>query len=155
MSANDLSRNDAAWQQICAAAELDPELRGESRAKILSNPEAVMGSVYRAESEDDDAEELDMGDVRIVFQGAFEPPAEWTVEDRVEFYGEDDPTQFLAAFIECEAEPADAAFFIPEIGDYIGIVGEEGQVDMYFLYDLDEANDGMFCVLIKEDLDAL
>src|SRR3546814_2838482 len=52
-------------------------LTPQSRAAILENPEALECTLYRPDEYDEEAEEQDLGDARIVISGPFEAPAEW------------------------------------------------------------------------------
>ena len=68
---------DAVWVQMCLADDLDPQKRMASRLAILRHAEAQDCTLYRPDDEDesDDAEELDLGDARILFTGLFQAPA--------------------------------------------------------------------------------
>ena len=77
---------DAVWVQMCLADDLDPQKRMASRLAILRHAEAQDCTLYRPDDEDesDDAEELDLGDARILFTGLFQAPAEWSEAERAE-----------------------------------------------------------------------
>lgn len=143
--------SDEVWVQICSAAELDPVLRLASRLAILQHPEAQDCTFYRPDEFDPEAEEEDLGDAKVLFLGAFQAPAEWDEAERAEFFGEDDPEQFVSAFIECEARPASNQYFTAEPGDYLACMQGDGRVQMFYLYDYVEDQHGRKCVLIRDD----
>lgn len=146
---------DALWVQMCEAAGLDPQKRLDARNAILGSPQALDCTVYRPDQNDLDAEEEDLGDARILLLGAFEPPADWSEGERAEFYGDADPQAFFEALIECEAKPASKAFFIAEAGDYAAVMSPAGKVQMYYLLESEETDEGLRCVLLRDDeLDA-
>lgn len=142
---------DKVWLQMCEAAGFDPEKRLAARTAVLDSAEAVAGTVYRPDENDPDAEEEDLGDARILFVGQFEPPAEWDEEEREEFFGDDDPAQFMSARFECEAAPDSAGYFVPEIGDYIATMTAQDAVVMFYVHDCEEDENGLLCVLIRDD----
>lgn len=143
---------DTLWVQMCEAAGLDPEQRLKARHSVLDSPDARDCTLYRPVEEDDpDAEEEDLGDARIVFQGPFQAPAHWGEAELEEFFGDEDPEQFVAALIECCAPPSSSQYFTAEPGDYVAVVNERGQIHMYYLYSSHEQNDGLHCVLIHDD----
>lgn len=139
------------WQQMCEAADIDPQQRLAAREAILGNPEALECTLYRPDENDPDAEEEDLGDARILFTGAFQAPAEWDAEACEEFFGDDDPALFVTALIEAEAEPGSSAFFLPDVGDYVAVIPELGEVAMYYVHDWHEDESGRSCVLIRDD----
>ncbi len=146
---------DALWVQMCEAAGLDPHKRLTARNAVLASSQALDCTVYRPNENDLDAEEEDLGDARILLLGAFEPPAEWSAAERAEFYDDADPQAFFSALIECEAKPASKAFFIAEAGDYAAVMSPAGSVQMYYLLESEESDDGLRCVLLRDDeLDA-
>lgn len=144
---------DKVWLQMCEAAGVDPEKRLAARRTVLESAEAVQCTVYRPDENDPDAEEEDLGEARLVFTGAFEAPAEWDAEEREEFFGDDDPEQFVTARIECEAEAASSGYFVPEMGDYLAAITGQGEVTMYYVHDCEEDDDGLHCVLIRDDVE--
>lgn len=141
---------DAVWAQICQAAGLDPQLRLAARRAVLDSAQALECTVYRPDDNDPDAEEEDLGDARVLFDGPFQAPAEWDAETRAGFFGDDDPALFLCARIECEAAPAARGYFTVEEGDYVAVLAD-GAVQMYYLHDCREDADGCHCVLIRDD----
>jgi hypothetical protein len=146
---------DALWVQMCQAAGLDPRKRLAARSAILASPEARDCTVYRPDENDLDADEEDLGDARFLLLGTFEPPAEWSAAERAEFYDDADPQAFFSAFIECQAKPASKAFFIAEAGDYAAVMSPTGSVQMYYLLESQESDEGLRCVLLRDDeLDA-
>lgn len=152
MQANQQEQSsDEVWVQICEAAELDPVARLKSRLAILQHPDAQECSFYRPDEFDPDAEEEDLGDAKVLFLGPFQVPADWDADERAEFFGEDDPECFVSAYIECEAKPAAKQYFTAEPGDYLGCMQADGRVQMFYLYDYLEDDNGRKCVLIRED----
>ncbi|RJG11148.1 hypothetical protein D3879_15260 [Pseudomonas cavernicola] len=136
---------------MCKANELDPERRLVARLAILSDKNAQDCTVYRPNEHDPDAEEEDLGDAKILFTGAFQAPEEWDEEERVDFFGDADPASFMTAFIECEAKPASARFFAPEVGDYVATMPGLGAVVMFYVHDYSEDQNGRKCILIRDD----
>lgn len=143
---------DKVWLQMCEAAGVDPEKRLAARRAVLDSAEAVECTVYRPDENDPDAEEEDLGEARILFGGAFVAPTEWREEECEEFFGDDDPELFVTARIECEAAPSSSSYFVPEIGDYLAAVPGQGEVVMYYVHDWEEDDDGLHCVLIRDDV---
>lgn len=142
---------DKIWLQMCEAAGVDAEKRLAARQAVLESAEAVECTVYRPDENDPDAEELDLGEARILFEGPFVTPDDWSEEECEEFFGDDDPEQFVTARIECEAAPSSSAYFLPEIGDYLAAVPGQGEVVMFYVHDCEEDDDGLHCVLIRDD----
>ncbi|MCY1521957.1 hypothetical protein D9M68_567960 [compost metagenome] len=81
----------------------------------------------------------------------FEAPAEWNEHERSEFFGDTAPELFMTAYIECEAKPASAGFFTPEVGDYVATMPGLGEVVMFYVYDYNEDESGRKCILIRDD----
>ncbi|MNQ62396.1 hypothetical protein D3C85_767390 [compost metagenome] len=144
-------RQHDSWAQICLAAGLDPEKRLAARQAVLGHADALDCSLYRPDENDLDAEEEDLGDARILFTGPFQAPAEWSTQDREDYFGDIDPTAFVTARIECQADPASREFFLADAGDFVAVVATSGEVQMFYLYDCNEDEDGMHCVLVRED----
>ena len=144
---------DKVWLQMCEAAGVDPEKRLAARRAVLESAEAVQCTVYRPDENDPDAEEEDLGEARLVFAGAFEAPADWGAEECEEFFGDDDPEQFVTARIECEAEASSPGYFVPEMGDYLAAMTGQGEVTMYYVHDCEEDDGGLYCVLIRDDVE--
>ncbi|MGH8352089.1 MAG: hypothetical protein ACRERY_00940 [Pseudomonas sp.] len=136
---------------MCKAGGIDPAKRLAARLAILSNEDAQDCTVYRPDENDPDAEEQDLGDAKILFTGAFQAPEEWDEEERDEFFGDADPGLFMTAFIECEAKPASAKFFAPEVGDYVAAMPGLGEVVMFYVHDYSEDENGRKCILIRDD----
>ena len=141
------------WQALCEADGLDPQQRLAARQAILADPAALDCSLYRADETDEEAEEEDLGEARILFRGPFVAPAEWDVAACAAYYEDADPALFCTALIECLAEPQSAAFFTPEVGDYVAVVTASGSVEMYYLHDWHEDDQGRCCVLIRDEVD--
>lgn len=81
----------------------------------------------------------------------------WFLEDRAdaaereEYYNGEDPQTFFSARVECQARPGSTDFFQPEPGDLLAVTEADGRVQMYYLYESFEDDDGWQCVLIRED----
>ncbi|MCY1535565.1 hypothetical protein D9M68_709770 [compost metagenome] len=144
-------RQHDSWAQICLAAGLDPEKRLAARQAVLGHADALDCSLYRPDDNDLDAEEEDLGDARILFTGPFQAPAEWSAQDRDDYFGDIDPSAFVTALIECQADPSSRDFFLADAGDFVAVVSASGEVQMFYLYDSNEDDDGLHCVLVRED----
>lgn len=149
MSTQELA-SDPTWVQICQAVALDPQRRFTSRQAVLGSPDALEATLYRADPDDADADEEDLGDARVLITGVFQPPAEWSDSEREEYYDDSDPAQFFSALIECIAAPASRAYFTGEAGDQVAVNTPEGAIEMYFLYEIFEDEDGHHAVLIRD-----
>lgn len=126
---------------------IDPQLR----LTILGHPDAQDCSVYRPDEDDPDAEELDLGDAKVLFTGAFQAPADWDELERAEFFGDAAPEAFVTAYIECEAKPGSAGFFVADIGDYVASMPGLGEVVMFYVHDYSEDQQGRHYTLIRDD----
>lgn len=146
---------DPTWVQMCEADGLDPHARLAARQAVLNHPQALDCTLYRADDNDPDAEEEDLGDARLLFTGHVELPSHWSAAERDEYLDGAAAEDLLSALIECQAAPASKAFFIPDVGDYVACIGSDGQIAMYYLHDYEEDNQGRRCVLIREALDDL
>ncbi len=140
-----------AWLQMCTAGELDPVRRMAARQAILGHAQALDCTVYRSDDDDEDAEEEDLGDARILFVGPFQAPESWSETERAAFFDELDPQLFVTAFIECEAAAQSSAFFLADIGDYVATMTAVGQVEMFFVHDWHESDEGRLCVLVRDE----
>jgi hypothetical protein len=132
-------------------SQLDPQQLLAARQAILNHPDAQDCTVYRPDENDADAEERDLGDAKILFTGAFQPPQDWDAGQRDEFYGDSAPELFMTAAIECEAKPSSAAYFSAEIGDYVATMPGLGEVVMFYVHDWVENENGRSYVLIRDD----
>ena len=139
------------WLQLCQEGELNPVLRMAARQAILAHEQARDCSVYRADEDDEDAEEQDLGDARILFVGPFQAPDAWNEAERAAFFDELDPKLFVTAFIECGSPANSKAFFQPDLGDYVACMTSEGLVEMYFVHDWQEDDRGRLCVLVRDE----
>ncbi|MDM8347304.1 hypothetical protein P8H27_00095 [Pseudomonas sp. sp1636] len=131
--------------------QIEPQQRLAARLAILGNPDAQDCTVYRPDDEDPDAEELDLGDAKILFSGAFQAPGEWDEFERAEFFGDVEPELFVTAYIECEAKPDAAGFFVADVGDYVATMPGLGEVVMFFVHDYSDAEQGRHYTLIRDD----
>ncbi|MFC5696604.1 hypothetical protein ACFPU0_13665 [Pseudomonas sp. GCM10022186] len=139
---------------MCLAAGLDPEKRLAARQAVLGHADALDCTLYRPDDNDLDAEEEDLGDARILFTGPFQVPAEWSAQEREDYFGDIDPASFVTALIECQGSPDSRDFFLADAGDFVAVVTATGEVQMFYLYDSNEDDDGLHCVLVREDEDA-
>ncbi|KAF1053115.1 MAG: hypothetical protein GAK43_01584 [Stenotrophomonas maltophilia] len=154
MSTSELNADQLArWNQLCAAAGVDPARRLATRLALLADGQALDCTLYRPDEEDEDAEEEELGDARILLDGPFQPPAEWSEEDRDAYFDGSDPSLFVSARIECEATPGSAGFFQPEPGDLVALMVRADRVEMHYLYDCEETEQGCICVLLRDDQD--
>ncbi|HSC85538.1 MAG TPA: hypothetical protein VLC30_18145 [Pseudomonas sp.] len=127
-------------------ATLDSREYQVARAAVLDHDDAQDCTIYRPDENDPDAEELELGDARIVFDGPFVAPAEWDAHDREEYFDGSAEELFVTARIESEAAPGSSEFFLAEPGDYVAVVAD-GAVQMYFVCDLADRS----YVLIRDD----
>ena len=144
---------DRFWNPHCAAVGVDPQRRLAAREAILADSAALDATLYRPDDEDEEAEEEELGDARVLLQGPFAAPAQWSEEDRQAYFDGCDPALFFTALIEAEATPGSAAFFLPEPGDYVALMVRADKVEMYYLYDCEETEQGLVCVLLRDDLE--
>lgn len=135
------------WLQMCEAAGLDPQRRLAAREALLADPAALQGTVYRNEEGAD--EEEDLGDARVLLEGVFQPPADWSAQECAEFYDGDAPEDFFAARVECEAAVDSRGYFTLEEGDYLALT-QAGVVSMYFVCDCSEDESGLHCILLRD-----
>lgn len=129
----------------------DTEQRRAARLAILSHPHAQDCTVYRADEADDEAEELDLGDAKVLFTGVFQAPQEWDALECEAFFGDVAPELFFTADIACEAKPGSAGFFLPEVGDYVASMPGQGAVVMFYVQDYREDENGRSYVLMRDD----
>lgn len=129
-------------------------LTPQSRAAILANPEALECTLYRADEYDTEAEEQDLGDARILFQGPFQAPAEWDAKDREDYFDGTAAEAFVTARIACEAAPDSGAAFTAVPGDYAAVNEAPGKISMFYVWDCLNEAEGEY-VLIREEEDAL
>lgn len=151
MSKPPITATDPAWLDLCAGHGVDPQRRLAARLAVLEHAAALDACVYRPDDQDPDAEELDLGDVRVLITGTFQPPADWDAATREDYFDGSDPDDFHAAQIEVCARPGSRAFFQPQPGDYVAVSLQDGQIQMYYLYECLEQDDGLQAVLIRED----
>lgn len=123
----------------------------QHRQRVLDAAESQDCTVYRPDEDDSDAEEQDMGDAKVLFTGPFEPPQEWDAAERDDYFDGSDPALFFTALVACEAKPGSKAFFIPQAGDYLAIMSAGGKVDMYFVCERINDEQGPSFVLIRDE----
>ena len=127
------------------------EQQRAARLAILQNPQAQDCTVYRADEDDEDAEEQDLGDAKVLFLGAFEAPADWDAREREEYFADCAAELFVNARIESVAQPGSKAFFTADIGDYVAAQPSLGEVVMYYVHDYDEDDSGLIYVLQRDE----
>ena len=147
----DSNPHDPLWLQMCASADLDPLRRLQARQAVLRHPQAQDCTLYRPDEDDYEAEEEELGDARVLFVGAFEPPSDWDEAERLAYFDDCDPALFFSAYVECAAAVGTAAFFMAEIGDHVASMTADGQVQMHFVHDCSESEQGLLCVLLRDD----
>lgn len=154
MSKPPISATDPAWLDLCASQGVDPQQRLAARLALLDNPAALDACLYRPDEQDPDAEELDLGDARVLVTGSFLAPDDWDATTRDDYFDGEDPADFHTALIEVCARPGSRAYFQPQPGDYLAVSMADSRIQMYYLYECLEQDDGLHVVLIRED-DAL
>lgn len=147
----DTCPNDPLWLQICAAATLDPQRRLDARLAILVHPQALDCTLYRPDPDDLEAEEAELGDARILLLGTFQAPSSWDEAQCEAYFDDCDPALFMNAYVECEAAIGSSAFFTAEQGDHLASMTSDGRVEMYFVHECRESQQGRLCVLIRDD----
>jgi hypothetical protein len=150
MSTPATTATDPAWLAHCAAHGLDPAARLQAREAVLGDPASLDCSLYRPDEDDPDAEELDLGEAMVVVRGLFQAPDSWDAATLDDFLDGGDPQDFFAAVLEPCAAPGSRQHFLPRAGDYLAVSQSDGQVQMYYLYECLEQDDGCHCVLIRE-----
>ncbi|TBU96873.1 hypothetical protein [Stutzerimonas kirkiae] len=123
------------------------------RNAVLNHDSAFNCTLYRLDEDNPDAEERDLGDAKVLFEGRFEPPADWDAAELEEYYDGSDPELFFSARIECEAEPSSDDHFEAAPGDFVAVVQNRSGVTMYFVYEQIDGDDGPEYVLIRDDED--
>ena len=79
-------------------------LTPQSRAAILENPDALECTLYRPDEYDEEAEEQDLGDARIVITGP-SGAGRMGCQDRDDYFDGTAPEAFVVARIACQAAP--------------------------------------------------
>ncbi|UCJ14890.1 hypothetical protein K5Q02_13505 [Pseudomonas sp. MM211] len=123
----------------------------QQRQRVLDAAESQDCTVYRPDEDDTDAEERDMGDAKVLFTGPFEPPHEWDAAERDDYFDGSDPALFFTALVACEAKPGSKAFFTPQAGDYLATMSSAGKVEMYFVCERLDDEQGPSFVLIRDE----
>ncbi|VXC37470.1 conserved hypothetical protein [Pseudomonas sp. 8Z] len=123
----------------------------QTRNAVLEHPQALDGNVYRPHEQDADAEEIDLGEARVLILGPFEAPVDWDARQRDDYFAEEDPALFFSARIESLAAPASKTFFTVESGDYVAAQSSLGEVVMYYVYDHEDDAEGRRYILIRDD----
>jgi len=130
---------------------MDTEQQLAARLAILENPEAQGCTVYRADDQAPEAEEVDLGDAKVLFCGPFEAPADWDAAEREDYFGDSAPELFVNARIECEAKPGAKSHFTVDIGDYVAAQPGLGEVVMFYVHDYLEDDSGCTYVLLRDE----
>ena len=113
------------------------------REALLSHPDTLECTLYRANEENPEAEELDLGDGHIRLLGAFQAPPEWDALACEEYFADMPAEAFVTAQIDSAANL--------ELGDYVAVVSASGQVSMYYVYDWLTTSTEPLYVLIQDD----
>lgn len=108
--------------------------------------------LYRPDEYDEEAEEQDLGDARIVISGPFEAPAEWDAKDRDDYFDGTAPEAFVVARIACQAAPDSGVYFTAVPGDYAAVTETPGRISMFYVWDCLNDAEGQY-VLIREEED--
>jgi len=119
------------------------------RAAILAHPQALDCTIYRANAHDEDGEEQDLGDARVVITGQFEPPAEWDAKARDDYYDGMPPEAFVTAHFASEADADSKGFFTVEADDYAAVTEPDGSVAMFYV--CERLDDDSYVLLREED----
>jgi hypothetical protein len=132
---------------------INTEQQLAARLAILENPQAQDCTVYRADekNQDADAEEVDLGDAKVLFCGPFEAPTDWDAAEREDYFGESAPELFVNARIECDAKPGSKSHFTADIGDYVAAQPSLGEVVMYYVHDYLDDDTGCTYVLHRDE----
>lgn len=125
------------------------------RQTVLHSPDALDCTLYRGDENDPDAEELDLGDAKLLFIGPFEAPADWDAAERADYFGDSAPELFFSARVECLAEPDSKAWFSADVGDYVATLPGAGEVLMYYVHDYLEESDGSLSYVLLRDEELL
>lgn len=126
-----------------------PATQHPSRDSILSDPNALNCTIYRAHETDPDGEELDLGDARVIITGAFEPPVEWDAKERAEYFDGMPEDAFFTAVFASEAGSDSKSFFTVEADDYAAVTEQDGTVSMFYV--CERLDDGTYVLLREED----
>ena len=132
---------------------MNTEQQLAARLAILQHADAQDCTVYRADeqNQDPDAEEVDLGDAKVLFCGPFEAPADWDAAEREEYFADSAPELFVNARIECEAKPGSKSHFSVDIGDYVAAQPGQGEVVMFYVHDYLEDDTGCTYVLLRDE----
>ena len=132
---------------------MNTEQQLAARLAILQHADAQDCTVYRADeqNQDPDAEEVDLGDAKVLFCGPFEAPADWDAAEREEYFADSAPELFVNARIECEAKPGSKSHFSVDIVDYVAAQPGQGEVVMFYVHDYLEDDTGCTYVLLRDE----
>ena len=130
---------------------MNTEQQLAARLAILENPQAQDCTVYRADDQDPEAEEVDLGDAKVLFCGPFEAPTDWDAAEREDYFGDSAPELFVNARIESAAKPGSKSHFTVDIGDYVAAQPGEGEVVMFYVHDYLEDDSGCTFVLLRDE----
>ena len=120
-----------------------------SRDELLSHPDALDCTIYRAHPTDPEGEEQDMGDARVVITGPFEAPVEWDAKERADYFDGMPEEDFFTAVFASEAAPDSREHFTVEADDYAAVTQADGSIAMYCVCERTE--DGNYVLLREED----
>ena len=132
---------------------MNTEQQLAARLAILQHADGQDCTLYRADgqNQDPDAEEVDLGDAKVLFCGPFEAPADWDAAEREEYFADSAPELFVNARIECEAKPGSKSHFSVDIGDYVAAQPGQGEVVMFYVHDYLEDDTGCTYVLLRDE----
>ena len=119
------------------------------QSPLASHPDAIDCTLFRQESQDPDADELELGDAHLLLLGAFEAPKDWDAREREDYFDGEDPQQFFSAQIE----RSEGATFEVQVGDYLAAQPSPTEVVMYYIYDQQEDENGTYFVLIHDEIE--
>ncbi|CDZ94078.1 hypothetical protein [Pseudomonas saudiphocaensis] len=120
-----------------------------SRDELLSHPDALDCTIYRAHPTDPEGEEQDMGDARVVITGPFEAPVEWDAKERADYFDGMPEEDFFTAVFASEAATDSREHFTVEADDYAAVTQADGSIAMYYVCERTE--DGNYVLLREED----
>src|SRR5690606_14557032 len=120
-----------------------------SRDELLSHPDALDCTIYRAHPTDPEGEEQDMGDARVIITGPFEAPVEWDAKEPAAYFDGMPEEDFFTAVFASEAAPDSRGHFTVEADDYAAVTQADGGIAMYYVCERTE--DGSYVLLREED----
>ena len=126
-----------------------PAIEQPSRETILTHPDALDCTIYRANETDPDGEERDMGDARVVITGQFEAPQEWDAKQRADYFDGMPEDAFFTALFASEPGSDSKGYFTVEADDYAAVTEPDGTIAMFYV--CERLDDGTYVLLREED----